>query len=158
MRFTGLAFEAVDAAVPTRALGRGEVVKPGDVAIERRPKADFANEPAAPAATVVGMAVRRPVRIGQALRVSDVMKPEIVQRNETVTLVYQVPGILLTMRGKALDAGAEGDVIGVMNIQSKRTVQATVTGPGRVTVAAVNSALSPPIVKAESEPRTTVRR
>ena len=57
------------------------------------------------------------------------MKPEIVQRNEAVTLVYEVPGIVLTMRGKALEAGAEGDIVNVLNVQSKRTVQGTVSRP-----------------------------
>ena len=40
---------------------------------------------------------------------------------------------MLTARGKAVEAGAMGDVVGVLNIQSNRTVQATVIGPGRVT-------------------------
>ena len=47
-----------------------------------------------------------------------------MQRNETVTINYEVPGIMLTVRGKALEAGADGDVISVLNIQSNRTVQA----------------------------------
>jgi flagella basal body P-ring formation protein FlgA len=38
--------------------------------------------------------------------------------------------------GKATEGGAMGDVVGVLNIQSNRTVQATVIGPGRVTIAA----------------------
>jgi flagella basal body P-ring formation protein FlgA len=41
---------------------------------------------------------------------------------------------MLTVRGKALDAGAEGDVINVLNEQSKRTVQGVVVSPGRVMV------------------------
>ena len=40
------------------------------------------------------------------------------------------------MRGKALESGAEGDMVNVLNIQSKRTIQGVVTGPGRVTVMA----------------------
>ena len=51
-----------------------------------------------------------------------------MQRDDPVTLIYEVPGIVLTIRGKALEAGAEGDIISVLNIQSKRTVQGTVTG------------------------------
>ena len=62
------------------------------------------------------------------------MKPDLVQRNETVTLVYEVPGVVLTIRGKAVDGGAEGDVINVLNEQSKRIVQGMIVGPGRVAV------------------------
>ncbi len=62
------------------------------------------------------------------------MKPDLVLRNETVTLVYEAPGMVLTMRGKANEGGAEGDVISVLNEQSKRMVQGMVIGPGRVAI------------------------
>jgi flagella basal body P-ring formation protein FlgA len=48
--------------------------------------------------------------------------------------VFEVPGITLTARGKALSAGAEGDTIDVLNPHSKRVLQATVRGPGTVVV------------------------
>jgi flagellar basal body P-ring formation protein FlgA len=44
--------------------------------------------------------------------------------------------MVLTIRGKALDAGAMGDVVNVLDVQSKRTIQATVSGHGRVNVTA----------------------
>jgi flagella basal body P-ring formation protein FlgA len=80
------------------------------------------------------MALRRAARPGQLLRMTDLMRPELVQRNETVMAIFEAPGIMLTSRAKALETGAEGDLISVLNPQSKRTVQATVTGPGTVTV------------------------
>ena len=70
------------------------------------------------------------------MRQPDLVKPELVGRNEIVTITYEVPGILLTIRVQALEAGAEGDVINVLNSQSKRNIQAVVTGPGRVSVSA----------------------
>jgi flagella basal body P-ring formation protein FlgA len=74
------------------------------------------------------------------LRVADLAKPELVVKNETVTLHYEIPGIVITMRGKAVDSGAEGEVVGVLNINTKRVIQGIVTGPGRVTVLAPNTA------------------
>ena len=62
------------------------------------------------------------------------MKPNLVQRNETVTLVYEAPGMVLTIRGKANDSGTEGDVIGVLNEQTKRVAHGVIIGPGRVAV------------------------
>ena len=64
------------------------------------------------------------------------MKTDVVHRNEAVTIVFEVPGILLTVRGKALEPGAVGDLVNVLNIQSNRTVQAEVIGPGQVIIAA----------------------
>jgi flagella basal body P-ring formation protein FlgA len=134
-RYTGSAVETIEAAVVTRPLARGDVIRTSDFSIERRPKGEFASEPPALAADITGRAARRAVRAGQPLRSADLMKAEIVQKNDTVMLHYEVPGIVLSMRGKALDSGGEGDMVSVLNIQSKRTIQGVVSGPGHVTVA-----------------------
>ena len=135
LRFTGTAMETVDAAILTRALNRGEAIKPSDVITERRSKTE-AGDDFISADSAVGLAVKRPLRAGSVLHSVDLIKAEVVQRNEAVTIVYVVPGVLLTVRGKALEAGAVGDLVNVLNTQSNRTVQATVTGPGRVTIGA----------------------
>ena len=133
-RYLGTAVETVEVAVLARALARGEVVRAADITIERRPKTEVANEALAPAVEVAGLAAKRALRAGQPLRTSDLTKPEIVQRNDMVMLQFIAPGIVLTMRGQAMDGGAEGDTISVLNAQSKRTVQGVITAPGRVTV------------------------
>lgn len=136
IRFTGTIVETVEVAVLAQALNRGEVIKNSDVTIERRPKSDISGDTLASVDQVVGMAVRRPLRPGQMLRQAELMKPQLVARNEMVTLLYQVPGISLTMRGRAIESGSEGDVVNVLNLQSKRTIQGTVSGHGHVTVSA----------------------
>lgn len=135
LRFTGTVTETVEAAMLTRSLRIGEVVKASDVTMGRRPKAELRGDGMGPD-QVIGMAAKTALRNGQALRTDDLIKPQIVQRNEAVTIYYEVPGIMLTVRGKAIEGGAMGDVVGVLNIQSNRTVQATVIGPGRVIIAA----------------------
>ena len=134
LRLSGRVTETEEAAVLTRTLQRGSVIRHGDFTIERRPRSELSKDGINRPEHAVGLAARRPLRSGQVLRHADLMKPELVQRNDTVTLVYEVPGILLTIRGKAMEAGAAGDLIGVLNLQSKRTVHGTVTGAGQVTV------------------------
>jgi flagellar basal body P-ring formation protein FlgA len=136
LRYVGTAVEMLDAVTLMRPLNRGDIVKPSDLVLERRPRAELRGDAVSAIADAAGLAARRPLRAGEPLRAADLMKADIVQRNETVTIVYQVPGLTLTMRGKALESGAEGDTVNVLNIQSKRTVQGTVSGPGRVTMAA----------------------
>jgi flagella basal body P-ring formation protein FlgA len=135
LRFTGTVIETVEAAILTRAVARGDTIRESDLTVERRPKAEVAGDPIG-AEQAVGLSAKRPLRAGYALRAADLMKADVITRNEAVTIVYEAPGILLTVRGKALEAGAEGDLISVLNIQSNRTVHATVSGPGQVTVAA----------------------
>lgn len=53
-----------------------------------------------------------------------------VRRGEAVTLVYQAPGMSLTMRTRALEDGAIGQPVRLLNTASNRTIDAVVTGPG----------------------------
>jgi flagella basal body P-ring formation protein FlgA len=134
LRFTGTVVEMVTAIVTTRALTRGETIKVSDLMTERRPKGEVGPEGLADASDALGLSVRQGVRSGQPLRRTDLMKAELLHRDETVTLVYEVPGILITTQGKALESGSEGDLISVLNVQSKRTIQGVVTGPNRVSI------------------------
>lgn len=151
LRFSGTAMETVETAVLARTLARGEVVRHSDIVIERRPKAEAGSDVAGDAARVVGLSLRRALRAGQLLRHADLMRPELVQRNENVTLIFEAPGIMLTSRAKALETGAEGDLISVLNVQSKRTVQGTVTGPSTVRVTTMKPRVAA-VASADPEP------
>jgi flagella basal body P-ring formation protein FlgA len=133
LRFTGIAIETVEAAVLTRDVQRAEILKSSDVIVERRPKAEVGGDAAA-RNLAVGMQMRRPLRSGQALRAADLAKPDLVQRDDNITLIYQTAGIYLTIRGKAIDAGTEGDTVSVLNLQSKRTVSGVVIGRDQVAI------------------------
>jgi flagella basal body P-ring formation protein FlgA len=133
LRFTGTAIETVEAAVLARNVERNEILKSSDVMVERRPKAEVGGDAAA-RDRAVGMQARRQLRAGQAIRAADLAKPDLVQRDQNVILIYEAPGIYLTMRGKALENGTEGDVVNVMNLQSKRTLSGTVTGRSQVSI------------------------
>jgi flagella basal body P-ring formation protein FlgA len=133
LRFTGTAIETVEAAVLTRDVERNETLKSSDVVVERRPKAAVGND-AATRDRVIGMQMRKQLRAGQPLRAADISKPDLVTRDQTVTLIYESPGLYLTIRGKALENGTEGDVVSVLNLQSKRTVTGVVVGRGQVSI------------------------
>ena len=133
--YTGTAIETIDAVAVDRPIERGQMLKASDLTVLRRPKSDTSalTDPKA----VAGLAARHALRPAQALTTGDLMKPEIVARNDTVTIVYQAPGVMLTLRGLAQEAGALGDTISVINVDSKHVVQAAVSGPDQVTVATI---------------------
>jgi flagella basal body P-ring formation protein FlgA len=133
LRFTGSAIETVEVAVLTRNVERADILKSADVIVERRSRSEVGADAAA-REQALGMQMRRSIRAGQPLRVADLAKPDLVQRDQAVTIIFQTAGLYLTTRGKALDNGTEGDVVSVLNIQSKRTVTGTVTGRGQVTI------------------------
>jgi flagella basal body P-ring formation protein FlgA len=53
-----------------------------------------------------------------------------VRRGDAVTLVYRAPGMSLSMRTRALEDGAVGQSVRLLNTASNRTIDAVVTGPG----------------------------
>lgn len=150
LRYTGVAIETVEVAVLTRDMDRAELLKSSDITMERRPRAEITGEPASRDRSI-GLQLRRTMRAGTPIRVADVVKPDFVQRDQSVTIIYQVPGLYLTTRGKAIESGAEGDVVSVLNLQSKRTLTGVVTGRGQVTVqGASQSAPMAPAVEQSS--------
>ena len=148
LRFTGTAIETVEAAVLARNVESKEILKSSDVLVERRPKAEVGTDPAS-RDRAVGMQARKQLRAGPALRVTDLAKPDLVQRDQNVTLIYETPGLYITVRGKSQDNGTEGDVVSVMNLQSKRAVSGVVTGRGQVSIS-VAAPRSAPVSDATS--------
>jgi flagella basal body P-ring formation protein FlgA len=135
LRLTGTLHETVELVLPTRPLAKGDVIKLSDLVVERRPKNELRGDVIRNADLAVGLAARRPLRAGELMRAVDLGKPDLVQRNDMVMMVYEAPGVVITIRGKALDSGAQGDVVNALNVESKRTIQGIVTGPGRITIA-----------------------
>ncbi|MGY6570972.1 MAG: flagellar basal body P-ring formation chaperone FlgA [Salinarimonas sp.] len=126
--------ETVEIAVLSRPVARGEAIRPGDYAIERRP---LANVPADTRFAEIDLderVARRNLAAGTALRNGDLVRKDLVARGENVMIIYRSRNLTLTMRGTANEAGARGDNIAVTNPHSKRVLQAVVTGPGQVTV------------------------
>lgn len=153
LRFTGTAIETVEVAVLTHDIDRADLLKSSDITLERRPKSEVTGEPASRERSI-GMQLRRPMRAGAPIRIADIVKPDFVQRDQSVTVIYQVPGIYLTTRGKAIESGAEGDTVSVLNLQTKRTLTGIVTGRGQVTVlGASQSAPMPAAVEQTSSLR-----
>lgn len=142
LRLSGHAIQMTEVVTVAEPIARGDVVKQADVVIERRPRRNVPADALGDVTRVVGLAARNNLPAGHVLRTADLTAPELVRRNETVTLIYRVPGISLTVRGRAMEGGAEGDIIGVLNEQTKRTVHGAVIGPGQVMIAAASPRLA----------------
>ncbi|MEI5666716.1 flagellar basal body P-ring formation chaperone FlgA [Bosea sp. CCNWLW174] len=134
VRVSGQLVETAEVVVPLRTIARGETLKPTDVTVERRPRDAQFNDVLGEMKAAVGKVAKRTLMAGSVLRSGDVQREEVVGRGDIVTILYEARGIAISMRGRASEAGAIGDTIAITNIQSKRVLQGTVTGPGRVNV------------------------
>ena len=134
LRLTGHVTAMEEVATVGRTISRGDVLKQGDVMMARRPRRDIPPDAILDHDRAVGLAARHTLQPGQPLRDADLTKPELVRRNEMVMLVYRMPGIMLTVRGRATEGGAEGDVIGVLNEETKRVLHGVVISSGQVMI------------------------
>lgn len=82
----------------------------------------------------VGQALRRGVTAGERLTPAMLQAPVLVRRGDPVTVQVNSAGFVIRASGKAMANGGPGDRIGVENPTSRRVVQGTVTGEGKVTV------------------------
>jgi flagella basal body P-ring formation protein FlgA len=140
----------VPAAVIVRPIERGGVIGEADVAIERRDRRLVGDATVLDPAEIIGLAARRAFRAGDLVRADQVEPPRLVRRGQLVTLVYESPGIALTARGRALADGAEGELVAVVNEQSRRTIEGIVAGPDEVRI------LAPPLRTAAAAAAQTV--
>ncbi|MRR33916.1 flagellar basal body P-ring formation protein FlgA [bacterium] len=120
--------------VALRPLERGEVVTDGDVALQKR---DLATAPAKicrDPAEVVGKKVRVGIRGNTPVRGDYLEKVPLVKYGQLVTIIAENGALRVTAAGKAKGAGAEGDLVAVQNLGSKKDVQARVLDSGTVAV------------------------
>ncbi|MCB9996504.1 MAG: flagellar basal body P-ring formation protein FlgA [Rhodospirillales bacterium] len=75
---------------------------------------------------LAGMTPRRMLVAGKPIRDNELERPQLVSRGDTVTITYGDKIMTLTAQGKAMQNGAKGDMIRVINLASNRTVDAFV--------------------------------
>lgn len=134
LRVSGLVTEMRETAVLTRALTRGETVGPSDIVLERRPREGAGADVMTSAGAAIGQIAQRSLSAGAMLRSGDLAPPDLVQRGEAVSIVFEAQGVSLSLRGIANESGRLGASIAVLNPASKKVLQGSVIGPGRVSV------------------------
>ncbi len=140
LRLRGTARAMVQVAVLKRQISRGEVIKRGDVELTRLPLSQVRRLEVALASQLIGFEARRAMRPGVPLSAGDVRAPTLITRNDRVVITVQSGRLRISAQGRALDDGALGDTISVINSQSKRTIDAIVIGRGQVALPDTNSA------------------
>lgn len=83
---------------------------------------------------LIGKEAKRGIYKNFPVTIKDVKLPTIVKRNTLIQLEYESGLFQATTNARALDAGAEGETIRVMNLSSKVIVTATIIADGRARV------------------------
>lgn len=130
----GRLYPVINIPVLTENLRNGDVIKAHHIQIKTIRQSSLKQNVALDKEDLIGMTPRRLITANRAINIIDVEKPTIVEKGELITMNLKNGPLNLTTKGRALDNGAHGDVVRVMNISSRRIVEGTVDAPQRVTV------------------------
>lgn len=134
MSVSGQVTRFVRVPVLRAALKNGDVIGARDIDWAEMPARDVRDGAVMDAAALEGMTPRRGAPAGKPLMPSDIETPQLVARGDSVIIVYENGPIALTAQGRALQAGAKGEAVRVMNEKSRQSMDAFVTAEREVTV------------------------
>lgn len=83
---------------------------------------------------ILGMIAKRTIRHGSVIQANTLQAPKLVKRGDDVVIMASTQGIMIRMRGTAMQDGELGQQISVKNNQSERVVKARVSDTGLVNV------------------------
>jgi flagella basal body P-ring formation protein FlgA len=116
----------------TRNIAAGDIVEASDLVWSD--DAVAAQGSIGDPARAIGMAAKQPLRAGAAALSRDLSAPMVIKRDDMITVAFESGGISLSLQGKAMKDAAAGDSLQVLNMQSKKVIEAVVVGPGRAVV------------------------
>jgi flagella basal body P-ring formation protein FlgA len=131
---TGRAVEMIDVPVLRRRMEPGDVIRERHVEWLTLPADRVVRNAVLDLANLLDKSPRRPIRAGEAVLGSALREPILVPKNSLVTIRLQTARMILTAQGRAMEPGAQGDVIRVVNTKSSKIISASVTNAGTVEV------------------------
>ena len=142
-----LADANIRVVVPVRDIARGEVLAGSDLSFGTVTGNALMSGIITSMDAVAGMEARRVLHAGQTLSAADLRRPIVVNKGQTVTMMFEAPGVELTAMGRAMSEGGIGDTVTVQNPASYRMISAVVAAPGTVRATGIIAAPSNSIAR-----------
>jgi len=136
MRVSGTIEKMIDVPVLRKTLRTGDIIGKHDLDTIQIREQDLQHNFILSSDDLVGLTPRRMVLEGKPIQTSDVESPVMVERGDLITMTFTEGPLVLSAKGKALQDGALGDYIRVVNLSSNKTIEAVVSGTREVAVKA----------------------
>ncbi len=121
---------AADTVVAARTIRANAIISELDVVLSAAQMPNgFAR-----AADVIGQEARVVLYAGRPIYIDDIGPPALVTRNQIVRVVFEGSGLSIVTEGRALERGAVGDRVRLMNLQSRATLFGQVQEDGTIRV------------------------
>jgi flagella basal body P-ring formation protein FlgA len=133
-RIYGRAYVEKPATVPTRTIRPGERITANDLVREPLRLSDISPDAVLDGRDLIGQEARRALPAGRPIEAHQIGAPTIVSRNSLVEISYASSQMKITGKGRALSDGGLNEMVQVMNIASKKVIEARIIGHGHVEV------------------------
>jgi flagellar basal body P-ring formation protein FlgA len=117
-------FESV--VCTTRPIRKGEVIQEEDLFMFRKNVSRVRGHTFTDKDKAVGLMARHNLKENTSLMEWMVENPPVLDRGDIVTILAQIGGLRVTVRGMALERGYPGEMVKVQNTMSQKTVIARV--------------------------------
>lgn len=123
-----------DVVTVIRPLGKHQHIQREDLSIQRLDMADLGSDTVGRIEDALGNRTTRMIYPNTVLQSSMMATPPLVRRGDVVKIVADAGPMTVTATGVVKQQGRKGEMVRVMNTDSKRVIIARVTGPGAVKV------------------------
>jgi flagella basal body P-ring formation protein FlgA len=120
--------------VAIRSLARGEVIREGDVTLQRVPTADKLPGAMHRLEDATGHELVRAVAAGFPVTTDTLRQPLVVHRGEVVTVLARAGGVRIRTNARAREEGSVGELVAVESLSNRTTYYARVTSSREVEV------------------------
>jgi len=134
LSISGLIEKTMPIPVLSAAVTAGDIISSVDIEWMDVATRSLSKDTIIDADNLIGKTPTRIVDARVPVRVRDVKSPQLVARGDEILLQFNHAGLQLTAKGKAMQNGAEGEFIRVMNLSSNQSLRGEVTGSKTVSV------------------------
>jgi flagellar basal body P-ring formation protein FlgA len=124
----------VSVPVLTGGLKAGDIIGAQDISYIEIPQNKVSSGMVVNEEDLINKTPKRTIASNKPIILNDLSYPKMVDRGDDITLVFATGTMMLTVKGKSLQAGAMGDVIRVTNLDSSKNLQGIVTAHREVTI------------------------
>ena len=126
--------EMLTIPVPAKSIRRGTVISQSDLVLEDVNNNAVNNMIAQDVMQLIGQEAKKTLYKNKPILLRDIGAITIIHRNDSVMMRFQHGAMTLQTTGRAMEEGGSGDMIKVMNEQSKKIVTGHITQNGEVDV------------------------
>lgn len=122
----------VSVPVLRHQMNHKDVISAADIAMKEVVERRLSKDAITSSEQLLGKSVIRAISPNRAVRVSEVRAPILVNKGQTIEIMYSTPYMTLRTMGQALEDGEQDALIRIKNNDSQRAISARVTAKDRV--------------------------